>query len=143
MRFNPGSQIATLEVRTNTDNVLEMSESFIAMVTAPDTDRLTLCDPSNSSVTIEDGTTAEVFFSPPEYGVKEGETVGLMLQLTTDVAPGVSYEVTVVLVNGTAHSEHEHPHRGRVGRVCGVCMRVCTAGACHRSRGLRGWCASG
>lgn len=104
--FNLQSLTATLEIETNTDNVLELLESFVAMVTVPETERLTLCGSSNSSISIQDGTTAEVFFSPPKYGIKEGDTVTLMLQLSSEVAPGVLYEVIVILANGTAHSEH-------------------------------------
>ena len=110
--FDPGSQTATLKVRTNADNVLEMSESFVAMVTS-DPAQVALCDPTSSTVTIEDGTRAEVFFSPPEYGVKEGDTVTLTLELTAEVASGVALRVSVMVVNGTAHSEQNTLAGGR------------------------------
>ena len=109
-----------------------MLETLVAMVTVPDTGHLTMCEPSNSTITIEDGTTAEVFFSPPEYGVKEGDTVTLTLQLSAEVAPGVSYDVTVILANGTAHSEYEQPQRvGSVGvGGCGCGWVWVSVGGC-------------
>ena len=95
-----------VEVKTSSDDIIELNEYFMAMLVVEGSDDLLLaCEPSKANVTIVDKTIATVFFRPSEYGVTEGEVAILMLEISVEVAPDVNITVFVFPNNGTATSE--------------------------------------
>ena len=107
--FNVATQIGTLVVHTETDNIIENDEKFTAVLSVPaGLSRVFEGTPSEATVTILDRTTAEVYFDPATYNVTEGQPADLILRLTRDVDPLVTIIMVVQTVNGTATGVHSY-----------------------------------
>ena len=101
--FNVTTQMGTLVVFTETDNIIEKDENFTAVLSVPaGLPRVFEGTPSEATVTILDQTTAEVYFDPATYNVTEGQPADLILRLTRDVDPSVTIIVRVQTRDGSA-----------------------------------------
>ena len=101
--FNVTTQMGTLVVHTETDNIIENDENFTAVMSVPaGLPRVFEGTPSAATVTILDRTTSEVYFDPATYNVTEGQPADLILRLTRDVDPSVTIIVRVQTRDGSA-----------------------------------------
>ena len=111
--FNVTTQTGTLVVFTEPDNIIENDKNFTAVLSVPASlPRVFEGTPSESTVTILDQTTAEVYFDPATYNVTEGEPADLILRLTRDVDPTVTIIVMVQTRDGSAtgvYTSKYHP----------------------------------
>ena len=94
--LNVTTQMGTLVVHTETDNIIENDEDFTAVLSVPaGLPRVFEGTPSEATVTILDQTTAELYFDPATYNVTEGQPADLILRLTRDVDNSVTIIVRV------------------------------------------------
>lgn len=100
--LDPVSQEGRLSVFAQTDNIIELPETFSAILLTPNVSGVVVIQPNNIKVTILDATPATIMFSSPMVGVTEGDTVTLELQLSARVAVGVSFSINITTIPGSA-----------------------------------------
>ena len=101
--LNVTTQMGTLVVHTETDNIIENDEDFTAMLSVPaGLPRVFEGTPSEANITILDQTTAEVYFDPAAHNVTEGQPADLILRLTRDIDPLVTIIVMLQTMDGSA-----------------------------------------
>lgn len=100
--LDPVSQEGRLSVFAQTDNIIELPETFSAILLTPNVSGVVVIEPNNIKVTILDATSATIMFSSPMVGVTEGDTVTLELLLSAKVAVGVSFSINITTIPGSA-----------------------------------------
>jgi hypothetical protein len=111
IRFQPGSRMGSVTIATESDNIIENTESFTGFyrrVRGVGADVGKRGCRSTTTVNILDTTRAEVVFDPVNYTTTEGTPVTLVLKLDAEVAPGVTRTVDVRTMSGTAQSPEDY-----------------------------------